>query len=131
VNLENINLAPTSTLLMELSGTTPGSQYDVLNLSGSGNLAGTLDIELLSGFVPKVGDSFDILNGTITGTFANLDLPSLPGGEQWNTSELYSSGLLTVTPEPSTFALLVIGAISLLFYARRRRRRAAEVHPKY
>jgi len=91
VYLENMGLAPSSRLIMELGGTTPASQYD-------------------------------IINGTTTGNFSNLTLAPLPSGLSWDTSVLYSNGEIGVVPEPSTLALLGVGALSLLAYAWRRRR---------
>jgi hypothetical protein len=35
---------------------------------------------LIGGFVPAVGNTFLILDGTTTGGFATLDLPTLPAG---------------------------------------------------
>src|SRR5262249_37648130 len=41
--------------------------------------------------------SFDILDwGSLTGTFNSLVLPSLAAGLTWNTSALYTSGVLSV-----------------------------------
>jgi hypothetical protein len=120
VSLENLNLLSTSTLLVELAGTSPGSQYDVINLSGVGNLSGTLDVDLLGGFTPQFGDSFDILNGTTTGTFGTLSLPSLSGGLSWDTSGLYSNGVISVVPEPSSIGLLLTGIMAAMAYRRRR-----------
>jgi hypothetical protein len=125
VSLENMNLLSTSTLLVELAGTSPGSQYDVINLSGVGNLSGTLDVELLGGFIPQLGNSFDIINGATFGTFGALSLPSLSGGLSWNTSGLYSSGVISVVPEPGTFSLLGVLGMCLGGYVWRKRRRVA------
>jgi hypothetical protein len=124
VNLENMRLGTTSTLLMEIAGTAPGSQYDVVNISGTANLAGTLDVELLGGFMPKAGDTFDILNGDVNGRFSNLSLPSLSGGMSWDMSALYSNGVITVVPEPSTLALLGMGAFGLVVWFWRQKREA-------
>jgi hypothetical protein len=120
VALENMNLLSTSTLLVELAGTSPGSQFDVINLSGTGNLSGTLDVELLGGFIPQLGNSFDIINGTTSGTFGTLSLPSLSGGLSWDTSCLYNSGVISVVPEPGTIGLLLTGALAAMIHWRRR-----------
>ncbi len=122
VYLENMDLVPTSVLVMEIGGIVSGSQYDVLNLSGSGKLDGTLEIDLLNGFTPSAGDSFDIINGTTNGTFDSLSLPALSPGLHWDTSALYSTGTITAVPEPSTLVLLGIAAISLIGFGWRRRR---------
>jgi hypothetical protein len=86
-------------LLTELAGTTAGTQYDQLNVSsGSVTLGGTLNVSLLGGFVPAVGNSFTLITsaGNISGTFATKNLPALPGLESWQLA--YSpNGTNTVT----------------------------------
>src|SRR5262249_6554988 len=43
------------------------------------------------------GQSFDVLDWTSqSGTFSSLLLPSLTGGMQWNTSQLYTTGTVSV-----------------------------------
>jgi hypothetical protein len=60
-------------------------------------LAGILDIDLVGSFIPTAGDSFDILDwGSRGGTFSLLDLPRLATGFVWNTSQLYSNGVISV-----------------------------------
>jgi hypothetical protein len=82
---------------MEIGGTTRGSQYDAIVASGTLALAGTLQVSLINGFSPAAGNSFDILDwSTLTGTFATLNLPALAAGLSWNTSQLYTSGVLSV-----------------------------------
>jgi hypothetical protein len=56
--------------------------------------------------------------------FSSLNLPDLPDGLLWNTSQLYTTGTLFVTdpsgliPEPASLALLVLPGLLL---ARRKR----------
>jgi Secretion system C-terminal sorting domain len=51
---------------------------------GYATLGGTLNISLLNGFIPVAGDAFKIITGTsVTGTFANINLPVLPAGLTW------------------------------------------------
>lgn len=57
----------------------------------------------------QAGDSFRLFNaGTYTGTFAATNLPALSAGLSWNTSNLYTTGTLTVNgsgtqPPPPQF----------------------------
>ena len=66
-------------LLMEIGGTTVGTEYDQLNVIGNATLGGTLQTTLINGFVPGPTDTFNLVqtSGTISGTFANVP-PLLP-----------------------------------------------------
>ena len=124
VSVQNVLLDSTSTLIMELAGVTPGSGYDQLDISGEAVLDGTLDVTLIDGFTPSAGEGFDIFDGPATGNFNQVDLPALGNGLQWDTSQLYASGEISVVPEPSTLALLGVTLCACLA-CRRRQKRAA------
>jgi hypothetical protein len=82
---------------MDLGGTIPDTKYDVLNISGTASLGGTLNVDLISGFKPTVGESFDIVNySSETGKFATLVLPTLTGGDTWSVSYNATGVVLTV-----------------------------------
>ena len=112
-------------LTMELGGTTAGSEYDRINVTGLLTFGGTMTVSLINGFSPISGQSFQLFNaGSWSGTFSTLQLPGLSGGLAWNTNQLTSSGLLSVTsaiPEPATVAL-GFGLVALGVAAWRRRR---------
>jgi hypothetical protein len=89
-------LASSGTLAIGLSGTTRNTQYGALAATGAVSLAGTLVVSLNS-FAPAVGNSFDILDwGNLSGTFSSLTLPALSAGRAWDTSHLYTTGVLSV-----------------------------------
>ncbi|HEX9047511.1 MAG TPA: PEP-CTERM sorting domain-containing protein, partial [Verrucomicrobiae bacterium] len=67
------------------------------------------------------GDSFNLFDGTITGTFASVLLPTLDAGLTWDQSNLYTTGIITVVPEPATTALLGSGVLLTIWQLRRRR----------
>jgi hypothetical protein len=94
----NLEIAANGELLMELGGLSGGSEYDQLDVAGELHLGGTLQVSLIDGFVPGVGDTFDILDfSDLNGTeFDVLELPELAGRNIWDTSGLYTSGLLVV-----------------------------------
>jgi hypothetical protein len=82
---------------------------------------------LINGFVPAVGNSFDILDfASAAGSFS-LSLPNLGAGKAWNTSTLLTNGTISVAaalaavPEPAS-AALALGAILALRTRRGRRR---------
>ena len=79
------------------------SAFDHLDVAGAANLGGTLRLSLLGGFLPANGDSFEIFSwGTSVGTFSRMELPELPAGRFWDTSNLMRDGVLAVTPESTT-----------------------------
>jgi autotransporter-associated beta strand protein len=93
----SLTLNSGATTNIELGGTTRGSQYDALVVTGSGALNGSLNVSLINGFKPVTGNSFDILDwGSLSGTFANLQLPDLGGRIVWDSSQLYTTGTLSV-----------------------------------
>jgi T5SS/PEP-CTERM-associated repeat protein len=96
LSVGNVTFSPTSTLIMELGGTMPGSGYDQIQSAGTIELGGTLQISLINGFAPSAGQSFNILDwGSLAGTFSSLSLPAL-SGLTWNTSQLYTTGVLSI-----------------------------------
>ncbi len=89
--------AAAPTLQIELAGTTPGTQYDQLHVTGQLSLGGELQVVTLPGFTPSLGNSFDIMDwGTLSGKFSELSLPSLSTGLSWSTLQLYTTGTLRV-----------------------------------
>src|SRR5262249_28080483 len=78
------------------------SEYGTLNASGNVGLDGALVVNLVSSnfpfppFVLLPGDSFDILNGALSGHFNSITLPALSAGFVWDTSNLYTTGILSV-----------------------------------
>ncbi len=84
------------TLNIEIGGTTAGTGYDRLQVSGNAELDGTLRATLIDGFVPGTGDVFVVLTyGTRSNTFANIDLPAPLEGTTWDVS--YGSTSVTLT----------------------------------
>src|SRR5690606_4792313 len=57
-------------LEVNLNGSTPGSEYDVVSITGIATLNGNVAVTL--GFVPQLGDTFTIL--TSTGTLNAADV---------------------------------------------------------
>lgn len=60
-----------------IGGKTLGANYGQLQVSGSVNLNGTLNVNLTNHYVPTTNDSFTLVSaGTRNGTFANFIYPS-------------------------------------------------------
>jgi hypothetical protein len=64
---------------------------------------------------------FDWAGVSPSGQFASIT-SDLPSGYSWDTSQLYTTGDITLVPEPSTFALFSVGVLGLAAYAWRRRK---------
>jgi hypothetical protein len=64
------------------------NDFDRLILTGQALLAGTLNVSLLDGFNPALGDTFGFLSavGGITGTFNTTNLPALAAPLAWSVS---------------------------------------------
>ncbi len=71
-------------LRIRLSGTSVVSEYDQLLITGLATLGGKLDVRLIDGFVPNIGDTFSVVKfGARSGTFNQVSLPTLPAGRYW------------------------------------------------
>jgi hypothetical protein len=115
-------------LEIELGGTQQGISYDLLDVTAKASLAGELEVKLVDGFTPTVGETFDFLTyATHSGQFSEI----LPFDDGYEYTVSYQTGLarLTVTvaavPEASTLvtAGLMLGMGGLLL---RRRQRSAD-----
>src|SRR5437879_4006911 len=81
---------------MEAAGLNDG-QFDVLHVTGSTSLGGTLDVRFLNGYLPRTGDvmPFLKLDGTVSGSFAQIVFPQLAPGFQFKTEIVNGSFKLT------------------------------------
>lgn len=59
----------------EVAGTTAGA-YDVLNVSGTATLNGTLNVTFINGYTKTTDQDIAIINGNIVGTFSTVNVPS-------------------------------------------------------
>ena len=119
----NTLLLPSNVLDIEVGGLNRGSQYDAFDVTPSSTmfLDGTLQVTLFNAFNPSLGNQFDLFNGTTSGVFANFALPALNPGLAWDTSLLYTSGILQVVaavPEPATLSMALV--VGVAFLKRRR-----------
>jgi hypothetical protein len=70
---------PEGTLEIELGGRVPDSEHDVLVVTGIATLGGTLELHLIDGFVPQIGDNFEILSASnVTRTFSGIRAVGFP-----------------------------------------------------
>ena len=86
VTVGSLAYESTSTTLIEIGGTTAGTGHDQINHLGTAVLGGTLNVQLINGFTPTVGDRFLIMTSAagFSGNFATQQLPTPPSGTGWN-----------------------------------------------
>ncbi|MBX3425847.1 MAG: hypothetical protein KF688_09215 [Pirellulales bacterium] len=81
--------------------------YDRLVVNdGDAVLGGALAISLRNGFVPAIGDQFEVLladDGAVVGAFAALEVPSLGPGRKWTLDYLPHSVVLGVAALEADF----------------------------
>jgi Tol biopolymer transport system component len=93
----NVSLGNSATTEIEIAGLSAGTEHDQIEVIGDLVLNGDLNVTLLDGFSPELGDSFDILNwSSLAGTFDTISLPLLGSGLSWNLSQLYTAGILEI-----------------------------------
>lgn len=108
-----------------LGGYTPGVNYSVLAITGDAALAGRMEVDLVGGFTPQIGDQFTFLTAGlgVTGGFSALASNNGLFAYAVNYGGANNRVEITVTsiPEPSCAAL--IAAWGGMMLARRRRTR--------
>ncbi len=72
-----------ATLHFDLAGRN--GNHDRIDVTGTAQLGGTLEVTLVGGFQPQDGDAFTLLTATggVSGAFANTMLPTPPAGLEW------------------------------------------------
>ena len=98
---------------VDLGGTTAGSQYDQLAVSGTATLGGTVDVSLINGFVPALGNTFQPLtfasssgtfgfyNGIVLGNRLILDPALNPTNLTLTVQPAVTTTTLAAPPSPS------------------------------
>ncbi len=90
----NYTQGTSANLAIEIGGPLAELQFDQLFVSGAASLAGSLTVDLIDlgegQFAPVLGQTFSIFKagGGVTGTFANLNLPTIGTGLDWQVSYL-------------------------------------------
>ena len=131
----SLSLLSSSNSIFTLGGTTAGTQYDQLAVSGALSLGGTLTLSFINGFQNTVNasETFTLISSTaLSGSFSDV-----ASGGRLTTVGGYGSFLVTYSPgtnlvqlsnfspvpEPATWALMAGGVGAMAAFANRRRRR--------
>jgi hypothetical protein len=106
------------TLVANIGGETAGTGYSVMAITGSAALGGTIDVDFVNGFTPKIGDTFDIMTyGSVTGDFA---LVAPEGFSNIQVNVLPNFVQVEVTPGPESLLVLALGLSAAPLALRRR-----------
>lgn len=123
----DLDLSEGSLTLLRIAGV---GSFDRLRVDGTLFAGGILDVRFGDGFDALEGQSFDLIDaGSFDGVFAEVWLPTLGAGLEWDTGGLYATGEISVIasaiPEPATWVSLAGGFALLAALVKRRRRAAA------
>jgi fibronectin-binding autotransporter adhesin len=90
----------TGTMNVSIGGTTVGTQFSQLQVSGTASLGGMLTAALVSGFTPTVGQTFTVLTASsVAGTFSNSTI-AINSAEHFAVSYTSTGVVLTVASGP-------------------------------
>jgi autotransporter-associated beta strand protein len=129
LNTGSVTLTSGSNLLIDINGTTVGTQYDRLNVTGTVNLGGS-NLVITVGGTLTVNETFTIIESTggVSGLFAQGSSVTGSNGDVFSIDYTSNDVVLTATsvavPEPSTW---VAGALMVAFVAYTQRRRFAQM----
>jgi probable HAF family extracellular repeat protein len=138
IDLGNVSFGSGNLYLAEIGGITActadcatndalkNSSHDKYVVGGHLTFGGTLKLASWNGFTGQAGQSFDLFDwGSADGTFSSIDSSglALASGTVLDTSQLYTSGVISVqaVPEADTWAMLLAGLGLMGFVARRRK----------
>jgi phage baseplate assembly protein gpV len=100
-------------LAVEVNGATPGTDFDVLSVTGTASLDGHLGVSTGASFTPSLGETFKIVQaGTRIGTFASVSGLDLGGGKSYSVQYNPADVTLQVgtVPPPHTLNVSVTGS---------------------
>ncbi len=131
----SINTSGTGELLMN---TASSLELDIWanSINGADNLAitgaatigpnVTLDVANSGSIVLSAGNQFNLFDwgSSPEGTFTTISLPTLDGGLTWDTSSLYTTGIIGVTAIPEPSSIYFMGAIIMAIAMRYRNSRS-------
>jgi hypothetical protein len=90
----------TGTMNVSVGGTTVGTQFSQLQITGAASLGGTLTAAEVNAFTPTIGQTFTILTaGSVSGTFTNTTI-AINSSEHFAISYTSTGVILTVASGP-------------------------------
>lgn len=77
----NVTRGDSSHMITELAGLAPATEFDVYNVTGIMDLAGTMTVEQIDDFAVDIGDSFAVVSaGQLNGSFHEINGLDVGGG---------------------------------------------------
>jgi uncharacterized protein YjbI with pentapeptide repeats len=127
---QNMTLTPSASLVLDFDASPWGSTIS-FDSSIPVTLGGYLELDLATevNAAGLLGDTFRVFDWTgvnTSGQFASIT-SDVPTDYSWDTSQLYTTGNVTLVPEPGTIGLLVACAVGLAGF-RLRRKNANGLH---
>lgn len=95
--LGNLTLEENSDYIVEIIGK---NKYSSINVAGNMDIAGKVTVEL-NGYTPVVGDEFTLWTAGEASTVPALELPELPEGFAWDTSNVTATNGVIKVAESS------------------------------
>ena len=88
--------------------------FSRMSIGGQAYLDGELSLSLIDGFIPNIGDTFEILNASSCyGNFSSFNVVGLPDDMFFDIEYGSNNVVLEVVPEPTTLVLLGLGGLFL------------------
>lgn len=100
-----------------MAGTVAGVSHDQVIVTRTATLGGTLNVTLINGFEPAIGDVFTVLyqgNG-IVGSFATVNLPTLSANKEWDAVEYSDTNGVRISVKKSTLSIPDVNDESLKY----------------
>ncbi len=125
VDSGDVTFGSSNVYLAEIGGLAAGTGFDKYEVAGKLGFGGVLKVVWWNGFTGQAGQRFDLFDwGAHDGSFSQVDLSGAPlaAGLTWDTSKLYASGELSISPVPeaATWAMLLPGLFLVGLVVRRR-----------
>jgi T5SS/PEP-CTERM-associated repeat protein len=95
---KDLTLTSNSNVTIALTGTTRGTQFSGLNVTGNLTANGLFNLTTPYGYTPTLGQTYNILQvgGNYSGNFTSILIPFEPDGLGWDLSNLTVNGNITV-----------------------------------